>query len=108
VDSAGNPGFSLVDSADGRILLKNHALPDALGHTIPVTDGFKLFRGTIETGFGWKDWAIPAGNRTWTFSNADGFALEGFFGAMGMGSNSFLFSSSVPPSNLHDVLIKFA
>jgi hypothetical protein len=57
---------------------------------------------------GMKDYDIPAGKRDWTWANADAFGLEGFNGAIGMAYNQWYSSSSIDPSHLHKVLIKFA
>jgi hypothetical protein len=57
---------------------------------------------------GMNTYNIPSGKRDWTFSGADGFGLEGFSGAIGMGYNSWYSSSSITPDQLHKVLIKFA
>lgn len=61
---------------------------------------------------GMKDYSIPAGTRRWTFAGgADGWAMEGFSGAIGWGGgfwNSSLGYSSIQPSELANVLIKLA
>jgi hypothetical protein len=107
INAAGETGFTLKDSTDGRILLFNHPLPDSLGHTIHVTDGFKVLLNHIAKP-GMKNWDIPHGIRRWTWTNADGLRLEGFNGAMGMGYRNWFSSSSVRPAKLHNVLIKLA
>ncbi len=38
--------FSLRDLSSGTILLQRHPLPDQYAHNIPVTQGFKVTRGT--------------------------------------------------------------
>ncbi|MCX6144967.1 MAG: T9SS type A sorting domain-containing protein [Ignavibacteriales bacterium] len=40
-------GYRLLDSLTGTVLIDNHSLPDALGHTSPVVDGLKILSGTI-------------------------------------------------------------
>jgi hypothetical protein len=116
-------GYSVKDSTTGVILIQNHPLPDSLGHTSPIVDGFKLLRGTIDTlpgmnrggqGVGWN---VPSGKRDWSSTDAGDYNLEGFNvsgtgGAIGMGRDwrtAFgAGTSTVTPYNLHDVLIKFA
>lgn len=116
-------GYTVIDSTTGTVLIQNHYLPDSLGFTSPVIDGFKLLRGTIDTlpgmnsggeGVGWN---IPSGKRDWSSLDAGDYALEGFNvsgtgGAIGMGldwGKTFgAGTSTVPPDQFHDVLIKFA
>jgi hypothetical protein len=107
VNMAGETGFTLKDSTDGRILLDTHPLPDAIGHNILLTDGFKVLLSQNPKP-GMKNWEIPGGTRRWTWTGADGLGLEGFEGAMGMGYRNWFSSSTVRPARLHDVLIKFA
>ena len=116
-------GYSVKDSTTGVFLIQNHPLPDSLGHTSPIVDGFKLLRGTIDTlpgmnrggqGIGWN---VPSGKRDWTSLDAGDYSLEGFNtsatgGAIGMGRDwrtAFgAGTSTVTPDNLHNVLINFA
>jgi hypothetical protein len=80
VDTVGSAtGYTIIDSTAGIVLLAGHPLPDELGHTSPVVDGFKVLRGTIEADPGMKSWDIPFGTRR--FSPVGGFSglgLEGF------------------------------
>jgi hypothetical protein len=72
-------GYSVKDSTTGAMLLSNHPLPDALGHTSPIVDGFKVLLGTVNAMVGMKSWSTPSGTRR--FSPVGGFAglgLEGF------------------------------
>jgi hypothetical protein len=108
IDGAGTPGFTLRDSTDGRFILINHLLPDSLGHTVPVTDGFKVLLGTIELRGRMGDWSIPSGARRWTWVNADGFGLEGFNGAMGNAREHWFSGSTVGGAQIHHVLIRLA
>jgi hypothetical protein len=82
-DSAGTAGaFTLKDSTTGVVLLDHHPLPDPLGHTSPVVDGFKVLKGTIDVNPGMKSWAVPQG--VLRFSPTGGFkgtGLEGFSAA---------------------------
>jgi hypothetical protein len=45
IDGNGNNGFSLRDTTDNRLILSRLAYPDPNGHTIPITDGFRVTRG---------------------------------------------------------------
>jgi len=116
-------GYTIKDSTTGTILIQNHPLPDVLGHTSPIVDGFKLLLGTIDTlpgmnrggqGVGWN---IPSGTRDWSSTDAGDYSLEGFNvsgtgGAIGMGRDwGTAFgagTSTVTRNNLHNVLVKFA
>ena len=85
VDSAGvsgGAGFTLLDSTEGKVLLQNHELPDPLGHNIPVTDGFKILRGTVQEQTGFLSWSV-SGVRRFSFNGTQSAGLEGFNGAMG-------------------------
>ncbi len=112
IDTQGTRGFTLKDSTDGRILLFNHPLPDTLGHNIPVTDGFKVFRGTVpeQTRGGMAGWSVPRGQRRWTWQNANGLGMEGFNGAIGLAKlvAGFFDLSTVTSHKARNVLIKFA
>jgi hypothetical protein len=116
-------GYTVKDSTTGVVLIQNHPLPDSLGHTSPIVDGFKLLLGTIDTlpgmnsggqGVGWN---IPSGKRDWSSLDAGDYNLEGFNvsgtgGAIGMGRDwGTAFgagTSTVTRDNLHNVLVKFA
>ncbi len=102
------PAITLRDSSDGRVLLENHPIPDAYGHNMPVTDGFKVMIGTIDTTWGWENWSVPQGNQVWTAASSNYLQLEGFDGAMGPGYESWYSGSTVPLHRLRDVLIVFA
>lgn len=39
--------LNLIDITIGDTLLKSHPLPDEFSHNMPITDGFKLTRGTL-------------------------------------------------------------
>jgi hypothetical protein len=105
IDSTGAPGFTLKDSTDGRTLLLNHALPDPTGQNIPMTDGFKLFRGTIDARTGMTGWSIPSGVCEFSATNGNLWGLEGFGGAIGSGESM---GPSLTPGDLHSVLLKLA
>ncbi|MCX6121255.1 MAG: T9SS type A sorting domain-containing protein [Ignavibacteriales bacterium] len=120
----GTTGYSLKDSTTGQILVTNHPLPDPLGHTSPIFDGFKVLLGTIDTLLGMKEWSIPEGTRR--FSPVGGFiglGLEGFStaadtfaynpnsGTIGM-AGSFAFggigTTFTSPTQYHTILLKLA
>ncbi len=87
-DSAGGGsgrGFTLQDSTDGRTLLFEQPLPDSLGHDIPVTDGFKILRGTIDLRIGTMKWLTQLdGTTPWTsYGVSNVLELEGFGGTIG-------------------------
>ncbi len=105
-DTAGGTlHWNLKDSTSGTNVLTNQTNQSGDANYV-IADGIQVkVQGPPP---GMKDWSIPSGGRRWTFANADGFALEGFFGAMGMGYNSFFSSSTVTPDHLHNVLIKLA
>jgi hypothetical protein len=104
----GTLGIILRDSTDGRILLDTVPIPDSLGHNVPVTDGFKVLRGSIETDWGWKGLQIQQPPLLWSPIRGNGLDLEGFVGAMGKGFGSWYSSSSTYPQLVRDVLIRFA
>ncbi len=60
---------------------------------------------------GVKDWDIPNGTRRWTWANGDGFAFEGFNGAIGFAGAADVFgtgSPRIPAPEIKNVLIKLA
>ncbi len=114
VDSVGLTGaigYTLKDSTTNTVLLMNNPLPDPLGRTSPIIDGFKVLFGTIDTLYGMANWMV-GGTRHWTWANANGLGLEGFNGAIGMGSDWFSTwgagKSTVASNKLRDVEIRFA
>ncbi len=114
IDTNRTRGLTLRDSTDGRVLLMNHTFPDPLGHNIPLTDGFKIVRGSIELAAGFKDWQVPnspPGARRWSWADAY-LGLEGFEGAIGWDSpahyHGYQQTKSVPGESLHTTLIKLA
>lgn len=108
-----DPGFSLKDSSDGRILIGTAAVPDTSGHGVPVIDGFQILRGTIPApGLGgMKDWSVPNGERRFTW--ADGYLnFEGFESTIGWNEPAYLFGSvaerTTKAHELRNVLIRLA
>ncbi|HEY9165854.1 MAG TPA: FlgD immunoglobulin-like domain containing protein [Candidatus Kryptonia bacterium] len=107
IDAQGDPGISLQDSTTGTFLFRNHPLPDRLGDNMPLTDGFIVAGTTVNSAIGMSGWEVPSGVRNITWLNATGMNLEGFNGAIGMGYQNWFSSSTVLPSQLHNVLLKF-
>jgi len=108
ISPTGETGFTLTDSTDGRVLIENHAVPDSLGHSIPVTDGFKIIRGSIDTVQASAGWSVPHGAQAWSSTNGVSFLpFDCFDGAIGSGT-TYPGGSSVRNSQFHSVLIKFA
>jgi hypothetical protein len=112
VDSAGSPGITLRDSTSGTTLLHRHLLPDILGHLVPLTDGFKILRGSINTSNGMRDWQVPSGTRRFTFADTDSggatFGLEGFEHSIGWAGPTWFSGSTVTSGQLKNVLLKLA
>ena len=108
IDAAGTPGFTLRDSTDGRVLLENHPLPDPFAHSIPATDGFKIFPGTVTRSYGWDGWNQMSGNRVLAWEHAGGLNLEGFHSTIGTGAQNFVWASETTPDKLRNVLLRFA
>jgi hypothetical protein len=52
--------LNLIDVTTGVTLLNEHPLPDEFSHNMPVTDGFKLTRGTLEFNFGFDQFVEVA------------------------------------------------
>lgn len=107
------PGFSLKDSTDGRILIAAAPLPDTSGHGVPVLDGFKIMRGTIPAPGvgGMKDWSVPNGERR--FTHVDGYLFfEGFGRTIGWTEPAYFFGSktdkTVKSHELKNVLLRLA
>ncbi|MDI6804986.1 MAG: T9SS type A sorting domain-containing protein, partial [Bacteroidota bacterium] len=111
INTAKERGFILKDSTDGRILLLNHPLPNQYSHNIPLTDGFKIFKGNLNTdSTGVKRWEVPSGTRRFTWLNSS-IGLEGFNGALGWASPASFFGSGIKGVSAHkikNVLLKLA
>ncbi len=110
--NGGLSGYSVKDSATGAFLIQDHALPDYLGHTSPIVDGFKILLGSVSANTGMELWSIPQGNRRFSpIGGYTGLGLEGFEGTIGMGRNftySGVATTLTTPSDYHDVLLKLA
>ncbi|MCH8837804.1 MAG: T9SS type A sorting domain-containing protein [Candidatus Marinimicrobia bacterium] len=84
IDESGTTGFTLRDLTDSQDLLVDHILPDDFSHNIPITEGFKITRGTATYELG-LDWASEG---TRWISGTD-FGLSLFFGGVDLGENFF-------------------
>ncbi|PIU45326.1 MAG: hypothetical protein COS95_04380 [Ignavibacteriales bacterium CG07_land_8_20_14_0_80_59_12] len=103
VDTERNPGFALKDSTDGRILLAGHALPDELSHTVPATEGFKVFPGTLERRLRGKSWTIDSWDNRWFTGEERGGDLV--FGGVYVAAD--VTGSTVRRNAWHTVEIRF-
>jgi hypothetical protein len=109
INARGDHGFTLKDSTDGRMLLLNHPLPDALGHNILVTDGFKVLNYDLQTQPGrMVNYGTPSGSRHWTWSGVINILnLEGMNGVIGNAFDHWP-SGGVGYNQQHPVLICYA
>lgn len=121
--NGGLSGYSVKDSSTGVFLIQNHALPDDLGHTSPIVDGFKLLLGTVNVHIGMQRWSMPQGTRRFSPTNGFvGLGLEGFStagdplayemtsGTIGSAGN-FKYGgiqTSLKPTGYRNVLLKLA
>jgi hypothetical protein len=79
VSPGGPVTYTLEDSTDGRLLFDRHEVPDSLGHTMPLTDGFKIVRGSVVSPGGqMRGWSSSGTGRMWTSAPQTGLGLEGF------------------------------
>ena len=105
--------WNLLDVTAGTTLLTNQT--NLTGdNTYPIVDGLQI-RVTGPPTPGMKDWQIPnspPGARRWTFADADGYAFEGFLGAIGWDDPAHFFGvtaeRAVGPGELRNVLVKLA
>jgi FlgD Ig-like domain len=109
INSSGDPGFSLLDVTDGRVILRNHPLPDSLGHAVPVTDGFRLLRGSTAAQSGrmvGQDQSYPS--TAWRWGGVTNvLGLEGFGGTVGNATEHW-WSGGAGYRRQHSVRIRFA
>lgn len=97
--------WTLADVTKNKVLLTNQSNLSGDNNYL-VTDGLQVIVQGPPPGM--KTYNIPSGKRDWTWVNAQSFGLEGFSGAIGMAYNQWFSSSTITPSHLHKVLIKFA
>ena len=103
VDASRMPGFMLNDSTDGRVLISSHALPDDLGHTVPPTDGFKVFKGTLDNRIHGESWSFePWMNKWFTGRYSGGDLVDG---AVSVAAN--VTGSTVLRNAWHAVEVRF-
>jgi hypothetical protein len=104
-DAQQNTTWNLTDKTLNKVIASG--LTNQSGdNTYPIADGVLV--KVIGPPPGMNTYSIPSGVRDWTFANANSFGLEGFSGAIGMAYNQWFSSSTVLPTQLHKVLIKFA
>lgn len=84
IDESSTTGFTLRDLTDSQDLLVNQVLPDDYSHNIPITEGFKVTRGTATYELG-LDWASE-GDRWISGTDA---GLDLLFGGAGLGIDFF-------------------
>ncbi len=108
--TGGTMKWNLVDSTLGTTVLANQTNISG-DNDYQVVDGM-LVRVSGPAVPGMKDWSIPNGARRWTWADADGLGLEGFYGAIGYTEPSVVFGVNatpmVTPAELRNVLIKLA
>ncbi|MCH7522120.1 MAG: hypothetical protein IIB42_10545, partial [Candidatus Marinimicrobia bacterium] len=102
IDESGTTGFTLRDLTDSQDLLVNQILPDDFSHNIPITEGFKITRGTAAYELG-LDWASE-GTR-WVSGTDAGF-FDVFFGGAGLGMD-FFFGSTIGFADAFSVELDF-
>ena len=104
----GTPGFTLRDLTDGRVVLANYPYPDVLGHT-PVTDGFRILRGTVDTLQQAAGWTVLQGDTAWSpINGVIAPTLSLFWGTIGLPEETFWGGMKIWNSWFHSVLINFA
>lgn len=99
----GTTVWDVQDLSTGEVKARNQTNQSG-DDDYPIIDGMIL--KVLGPPAGMKDWQIPNGTRRFTWSGADGYALEGFEGAMG---NSYDFwGIGVSYDKLRNVLLKLA
>ncbi|MBX2992946.1 MAG: T9SS type A sorting domain-containing protein [Bacteroidetes bacterium] len=104
--------FMLKDSTSGSILINRSPLPDTTGFNIPVTDGFRIRLGTLETRGGIRGWDVPNGTLRFSSIGGEWTSFEGFGGTIDWYDPSYFFGIA-PAKGLHarelrNVIIKLA
>ncbi len=106
--------FDLKNTSTNEILLLNHPLPDELGYNIPVTDGFKITRGTTTTKKGLKRWEYTPSSNIW-FNGVKGFTADIYkpqnnygFIAYPQHQNFIYMPSGLPIDSLRYVMLEFS
>jgi hypothetical protein len=102
--------WSLYDVTKGNKLLLANQSNQSGDVNYQTTDGIIVKpigpKPGMNSGGEGEGWSIPSGTRRWTFNTADGFAMEGFSGAIGNGLD--VWGVGVPYAELKNVLLKFA
>jgi hypothetical protein len=106
-------GFTLTNAATDSVLLFRHEFPDSIAFNVPVTDGFRIRRGTVELRGGMRGWNVPNGSLRFSWVGGQGLFLEGGFnGAIDWDEPCHVFGTcpdrTVTAPKLRNVLVKFA
>ena len=109
IDSVAHHGITLIDSTDGRVLLRDHPLPGTFGFSMPVTEGFKIQGGsTLDHSGRAMAWQVLRGNpHLASYGSSDILGLEGPGGNVGNALEHWP-SGGVPYERQHSLLITFA
>jgi len=103
----GSVGWNLVDTNTGATIISESTdfnLTDAPADISGV--GFSVVVNNPPAGM--KGYSVPNGKRWWTWAGGAGaYGYEGFGGAIGWGDN-FFSGTTLAPTDIHNVLIKFA
>lgn len=99
-DSTGQPDIKLLNLknlASGLYLMYHHALPDAFGYAMPVTEGFKVLRGSDWEAVGFNQyqtgWSGPGSQ--WLTGGRFATTGSGFFNGVLHGSDLSQFLGQV-------------
>jgi hypothetical protein len=103
---AGSVTWRLTDVTTGVVKLSKQENQSGDQHYLAVDGIQTIVSDPLK--YGWRDWTIPVGKQHWTWTDANGWGMEGFSGAMGNGHDSWLTSSTVTHDKLRSVRIKFA
>jgi hypothetical protein len=106
--------FNLLNTSVVDTLLNNHPLPDEFGHNVPVTDGFRITRGTTTTNKGLKNWSYSPSSNVW-FNGVRGWTTDLYKPSTGYGlvayptANNFIYKqTALPIDSLRYVQIEFS
>lgn len=105
IDNAGTTEWQLKDVTANTVRLSSQTNQTGDAN-YTIADGMMV--KVIGPPAGVKDWDIPSGARRFTFADADGFAMEGFSGALGLAYIDWLGVSTVTPAQARNVLLKLA
>ncbi|MCL5028258.1 MAG: hypothetical protein M1480_04455 [Bacteroidetes bacterium] len=94
--TGGSSTWVLTDVTKNKVVLSKQT--DQTGdNNYSIVDGM-MVKVTGPATPGMKDWSIPQGSRRFTWAGgADGFGLEGFYGAIGWAAPSTFFGDGLEP-----------